>query len=298
VVLLLVSTLGSCARREPDRSAPVRSEAGPSPAARDSSPVAAAPDTVPAPPPRRPSYARVPVGGAKGLVRLERELGPERFQTVLAVNRVDRAHVRDRDTLTVPDSLASFAQLSPFPAELRSEADLRKLLLVSLRVQAFAAYDSGRLARWGPTSTGRESLATPRGLYHTNWKDRERVSTFNDEWKLEWYVNLENFLGISLHLYELPGYPASHSCVRLGLEDAQWLYGWCESWRLERDGRHVIQHGTPVVVFGRYDYRARPPWKRLAADSTATDVSMDEVAEALGAYLPRDTTAVARRDSL
>jgi hypothetical protein len=253
-------------------------------------------DSVQAPP-RRASYTLLPVVSMENWLKLEKQLDSARVATLLKVNRLDRAHVRDRDTLVVPDSVTGFIALSPFPGELPAHRALHKLLLVSLRVQAFAAYDSGRLSRWGPTSTGRKSLPTPPALYHTNWKDRERISTFNDEWKLEWYVNLHNFLGISLHLYDLPGYPASHSCVRLALDDAQWLYAWSESWMLAPDPRHVLRHGTPVVVFGSYDYRARPPWKRLAMDSTATDVSPAEVEEALGKYLPPDTAMAARRDS-
>ena len=46
------------------------------------------------------------------------------------------------------------------------------------RVQAFAAYDSGALVRWGPTSTGRREMPTPARLFHTNWKARQRTSTF------------------------------------------------------------------------------------------------------------------------
>ena len=243
---------------------------------------------------RAPGYRAVAITGAKGLARLRKTLGPEGFATVLKVNRVDLGHVRDGDTLMVPDSAtmaldstARMLALSPFPRALGAGHAAKKLLLVSLRVQAFAAYDSGTLARWGPTSTGRETLQTPVGLYHTNWKDRERTSTFNEEWLLEWYVNLENFLGISLHQFSLPGHPASHSCVRLLEDDAMWLYGWVEQWRIGEDPRVILQQGTPVVIFGGYGYHEPPPWKRLGVDSTATNVTLAEVEEAMELHLPR-----------
>jgi hypothetical protein len=234
------------------------------------------------------------IRGAPGLARLRRGLGSERFASVLKVNRVDLGHVRDGDTLVVPDSAtmaldstARLLALSPFPRALGPGHAEKKLLLVSLRVQAFAAYDSGALARWGPTSTGRETLQTPVGLYHTNWKDRVRTSTFNEEWLLEWYVNLQNFEGISLHKFELPGRPASHSCVRLQEDDAMWIYDWVEEWTLGKDPRVILRPGTPVVVFGQYAFHDRAPWKRLDADSTATTVTLDEVEEALELHLPR-----------
>ena len=214
-------------------------------------------------------------------------------------------HVRVGDSLMVPDSSARLLDLSPFPRRLLGAEDLPRLLMVSRRVQAFAAYESGRLARWGPTSTGRESLPTPEGLYHANWKDRERVSTFNDEWLLEWYVNIENFLGISFHLYDLPGYPASHSCIRLLLDDAMWLYDWVRTWSVDLgDHRVVLRHGTPVVVFDDFRYGRKSPWRKLAMDSTATNIPHFEVQRALADYLrsgrptPVDSVSAAWRDTL
>ena len=286
--LLILAGCGGC--EAPRDASPARGESTTTASDTASIPIAVPTrDTL-----RAPGYRAVAITGAKGLARLRKTLGPEGFATVLKVNRVDLGHVRDGDTLMVPDSAtmaldstARMLALSPFPRALGAGHAAKKLLLVSLRVQAFAAYDSGTLARWGPTSTGRETLQTPAGLYHTNWKDRERTSTFNEEWLLEWYVNLENFLGISLHRFELPGHPASHSCVRLLEDDAMWLYGWVEQWRIGEDPRVILQQGTPVVIFGRYGYHEPPPWKRLGVDSTATNVTLAEVEEAMELHLPR-----------
>lgn len=286
----LVLAVG-CASREHSGDAPRDTTAASREAAATAVPTP--PDTL-----RAPHYERVAVGGARGLVRFQQGLGPERLAIVLKLNRLDLAHVRDRDSLIVPDSLSTLADLSPFPRELPSQRGRSKLLLVSLRAQAFAAYDSGGLARWGPASTGRESLQTPPGLYHTNWKDRERVSTFNEEWLLKWYVNLDNFLGISLHEYDLPGYPASHSCVRLQADDAEWLYGWAEQWVLDKDPRRIIRQGTPVVVFGEYAFHHRAPWKSLPEDSRATELPLGGIEDALRTYLPPDMSVVAGTDSL
>jgi hypothetical protein len=240
---------------------------------------------------RLPGYRAEVVAGATALARLRAALGPAGFATLLKVNRRDAGHVRSGDTLVVPDSItmaldstARMLALSPFPLRIGS-APPGKLMLVSLRVQAFAAYDSGTLVRWGPTSTGRRAAQTPVGLYHANWKSRRRVSTVNREWLLEWCVNLESLRGISLHRYELPGRPASHSCVRLLEDDAIWIHGWVGSWRLGGRPGQILEHGTPVVIFGSYAYDARPPWTLLPADSTATIVPPAEVADALAPHL-------------
>jgi len=287
--------------------------AGPRPtgeATRDSLAALAHPAPVPSPVPpdtvvHQPGYRTVKIPDDKTLRTLARELGPARLLLVLKVNRRDSLHVRTGDSLMVPtDTTADLLALSPFPRQVPGARDLAKLLLVSRRVQAFAAYQSGSLARWGPTSTGRESLPTPEGLYHTNWKDKERTSTFNEEWLLKWYVNLENFVGISFHLFDLPGYPASHSCIRLLEDDAIWLYDWVDEWKLDRnDPRRILKPGTPVVVFGAFAYGKKSPWRRLAADSTATNVPLYEIERALNAYLEPPASEAAskppaRADSL
>jgi hypothetical protein len=282
MLLALGATAGACGRTaEPVRRDPTGDSTHAE--GRAATPAEAPIDTTP------PTYTFRPIPTAAALAGLRRELGDTTaFAWVLKLNRIDLAHARRGDTLWLPDRTDllrdSFA-LSPFPRRLAIADSLPKLLLISLRVQAFAAYEHGNLERWGPTSTGRESLPTPAALYHTNWKARQRTSTFNDEWLLKWYLNLENYLGISLHLYDLPGHPASHSCVRLALDDAMWLYDWCDTWLLSGDGRKVERHGTPVLAFGAYAYGRRAPWRNLAADPRATRLATAEIEAALRPYL-------------
>src|SRR5262245_60890136 len=101
---------------------------------------------------------------------------------------------------------------------------MAKLVVVSLHVQALLMYQSGHQVRWGPVSSGRRDSPTIPRLYYANWKARERRSSVNEEWLLRWVINLESIDGISLHQYDLPGYPASHSCVRFLEADAETLY--------------------------------------------------------------------------
>ena len=276
LALAALALLAGCSSPTSDRRGAVPDSGRARP---ESVAVAPPPDTVV----RHARYRTIRLARRGPARDLWKALGPERFLLALKVNRRDSLHLRPGDSVVVAvDSSLTLLDLAPFPRELPAARDSAKLMLVSRRVQAWAAYQRGRLERWGPTSTGRESLQTPAGLYHTNWKDRDRLSTFNDEWRLEWYVNLENYLGISFHLYDLPGYPASHSCVRLLLDDARWIYGWCDSWTLDPDDRRrVVTPGTPVVVFGQYAFGRKAPWRNLAADSSATDVPLFEIEAAL-----------------
>ncbi len=229
---------------------------------------------------RPTSYTRLRVEHSRHVLALIDSLGAEHWTQVLKLNRMDLAHVRDRDSLILPNVFGDSLDLAPFPRTLAAVRDTAKLVLVSLRLQAFAAYDSGRLVQWGPTSTGRKSKPTPAGLYHATWKDRDRISTVDDEWRLFWCVNIDNHEGVSLHQYELPGRPASHSCVRLLESDAMWVYAWSEQWKLSANGR-LAATGTPVVVFGAWAWGKRAPWKHLPEDPAVGQLAPEEVEEAL-----------------
>jgi hypothetical protein len=262
-------------------------------------PAAPPPASVTQPPPPSPEaprpplrYRRVAIPGPARLRAVRDSLGASGFTTVLKVNRIDLQHVYAGDSLIIPEGLRDRTEgdslrYSPFPLSLPVADSLPKLLLVSLRVQAFGAYERGTLVRWGPTSTGKKATPTPARLYHTNWKDQERTSTVNGEWILLWYLNLDNIEGISIHQYALPGYPASHSCVRLPEEDARWLYAWAEQWRLASDGAAILEQGTPVLVFGEYPFGRRRPWKRLPEEPEATTIPASEIETVLRNHLAR-----------
>ena len=123
---------------------------------------------------------------------------------------------------------------------------------------------------------GSKTHKTPTGLFFSNWKAEETTSTFNDEWKLKWNFNIENKEGVGFHEYALPGIPASHSCLRLLESDAKILYNWAEQWVLA-DAETVKIKGTPVVVFGSYDFEAPKPWLKLVNNPKALAISEDEI---------------------
>lgn len=270
----------------------------------DSKPVAA--DTAqranrietPAAPPLRVAYRLYPLNDSL-LKALPQTFDSARLATLLALNRIDLRKVRAKDTLAVPDTfVADFNAYAPFPRRLALADSVRKLLVCSYPLQAFAAYEHGSLVRWGPSSLGKKSTPTPTGLFHTNWKAKRTVSTENPEWILDWYFNLTNFTGVSLHEYELPGYPASHACVRLKAHDARWIYCWAEQWKLSPDGSYVLTRGTPVVIYGTYDFEKRRPWLKLAESSDAFAIDEPRLTDVLQPYLPTVLQRQAHRHSV
>ncbi|HET9251443.1 MAG TPA: L,D-transpeptidase [Candidatus Eisenbacteria bacterium] len=208
------------------------------------------------------------------LLRLKADLGDESFVTALKLSRVDLKHAARLDTLIAPMPGVSLLYLSPFPASLPQADSIPKLLLVSLRLQAFAAYESGRIVTWGPISSGGSQSPTRTGLYHPNWKDRRHVSSVDSTWIMPWTVNIDDRVGTALHQYSLPGRPASHCCIRLLESDARWIYDWI---RTSAPGRR----GTPVVLFGEYRFELPPPWRSLPRNPGLATLGADEVDDAL-----------------
>lgn len=238
--------------------------------------------TPAAPPAASAQFQAVTLDGASGLRSLQAAHGVEGFRAILHLNRVDLQHVRAGARLVVPITPSSVDAVAPFPHLLPPGAWSRgRMIVVSRRIQAFAAYDDGVRVRWGGVSTGREETATPAGLFATNWKSKLRRSSDNAEWLLPWLVNLVNATGVSFHQFALPGYPASHACVRLLEDDARWIYAWVDSWILDDAGRSVVAHGTPVLVFGDFAFDQPGPWTRAADDAAAATVTAAELAAAL-----------------
>ena len=208
----------------------------------------------------------------------------QQLTTIVALNRVDKNTFTTVDTLLIPDQFDDdFLAYSPFPYTLSSAKDVKKLAIFSYPIQAYGLYENGELVKWGPSSMGSKQHKTPEGLYFCNWKGEEVISTFDDEWVLRWNFNIENQEGIGWHQYQLPGTPASHSCLRLLEADAKWMFDWADEWILA-DKETVKAKGTPVIVYGSYDFEGRKPWLNLAKNSHANDISTETLNEIVGKY--------------
>lgn len=212
------------------------------------------------------------------LKQINKQYQPEHLKTICALNRIDTKLIHRADSLIIPDSFyVDLINYSPFPLEFPKADSILKLIMISYPLQAFAVYDTGRLVRWGPLSMGKRTTQTPVGLFHTNWKSKSQISTDNADWILPWYFNLINSTGVSLHQFELPGFPASHSCIRLREEDAEWIYYYADQWKLDSKGWKILIQGTPVIIFDKYPFGEARPWFSLAIDSKSNRISADSL---------------------
>lgn len=205
--------------------------------------------------------------------------------TIVSLNRIDKSTLPKADSLIVPDKFDDdFLAYSPFPYTVKNLFDVPKIAIFSYPIQAYGLYEYGELVKWGPTSLGSKAHKTPTGLFFTNWKGEEVQSTVDDEWILRWNFNIENEEGVGWHQYELPGYPASHSCLRLLENDAKWMYDWADEWIL-KDANTVQAKGIPVIVFGDYDFDGKSPWLELINKPKSNDINAKELENLVSKYL-------------
>ncbi len=231
------------------------------------------------------------------LLAMLKNLSPAERDIVLRLNRVDAASYRRLDTMVMPVRIdTNWTAYSIYPAELPVLKDVHKMVFFGYYPQAFAVYENGRLVKWGPTNMGKKASPTPSGLFSANWKAKETVSTVDDDWILKWNFNVSNAGGVGWHQYQLPGYPASHSCMRLLEEDARWLYDWADMW-IVRD-RVLAAQGTPVLIFGQYPFGKQKPWWSLVKNPAALNIPADTLNALLGPKLEKILARQAQRDSV
>lgn len=97
------------------------------------------------------------------------------------------------------------------------------VVVVSIPEQQAYVYRNGILIGRSTVSTGRAGHRTPTGVFHILEK---QVKHFSSTYNNAPMPNMERLTwdGIALHAGNLPGYPASHGCVRLPLEFSRLLY--------------------------------------------------------------------------
>lgn len=109
-------------------------------------------------------------------------------------------------------------------------------IVVSIPEQLVHVYRNAVRFAVSTCSTGKPGHTTPTGVFTILQKDADhRSSTYGGAPMPN--MNRLTWDGIALHAGNLPGYPASHGCVRLPLEFSAKLFG-------------VTHIGTPVVIGG------------------------------------------------
>lgn len=98
------------------------------------------------------------------------------------------------------------------------------MIIVSLPDQRAYVYRNGVPIGISTVSTGKEGHATPTGVFTILQKRVDHKSNLYNSAPMP-YMQRLTWDGIALHAGNLPGYPASHGCIRLPKAFAQKLYG-------------------------------------------------------------------------
>lgn len=101
--------------------------------------------------------------------------------------------------------------------------DQRLRIEVSLSKQKAIIYKDNVPYLNTPISTGRKGFGTPKGTFVITNKYVDWVSTLYDA-EMPFFMRL-NCGPVGLHAGALPGYPASHGCIRLPYEKAKAFFG-------------------------------------------------------------------------
>jgi hypothetical protein len=97
------------------------------------------------------------------------------------------------------------------------------MAIVSIKSQKVTFYDAEGWILRAPVSTGTKGRETPAGVFSVLQKDKDHHSSLYDD---AWMPNMLRITwnGIALHGGPLPGYAASHGCVRMPFGFAEKLF--------------------------------------------------------------------------
>ncbi len=178
-----------------------------------------------------PQYQCIRVGSGQTWERLF----PDEQQRDI-VQRLNRSYnyLWAGKEIAVPRDMANKTLLdfSPFPLKISPE---EKQVIIDQDKLAWAAYDSnGQLIKWGPISSGRDkcsdssrSCLTMTGIFRFFSKENElcRSNVYpigRGGARMPFCMYFHK--GFAMHgSLDMPGYRASHGCIRMFTRDAQWL---------------------------------------------------------------------------
>lgn len=179
-------------------------------------------------------------------------------QTRDVIQRINRTNMRLRAgmVIAVPKNMktANIWSVSPFPKYIDKKGS--KLIIIDQKKHAWAAYSKeGELEWWGPISSGKKycpdikrSCKTKIGRFYVFDKRDEKC--FSKKFpvgrggaKMPYCMFF--YKGFAVHgSKQVPGYHASHGCVRVFTKDAQWLNENFVDMPLKADSKK----GTKVII--------------------------------------------------
>jgi hypothetical protein len=139
-------------------------------------------------------------------------------------------------------------------------------IIISIKQQRLTLYANGVPFAQSPVSTGVPGHPTPQGVFSIIQKNRFHRSNIYSDAPMPFMQRI-TWSGVAMHEGRLPGFPASHGCIRLPAAFAQRLWG------ITRIGARVIiaQDDTALAEIANPRLLALGPAPKVA-DATSAKV--------------------------
>jgi lipoprotein-anchoring transpeptidase ErfK/SrfK len=116
------------------------------------------------------------------------------------------------------------------PANVDVAKDARKpqgplIIAISIEKQVLKIYDANGFFAETPISTGMRGHSTPMGVFSVIQKHKYHHSNIYSGAPMP-YMQRITWSGVAMHAGVLPGYPASHGCIRMPMHFAVKMWGW------------------------------------------------------------------------
>ncbi|WP_338053898.1 L,D-transpeptidase [Tardiphaga robiniae] len=161
------------------------------------------------------------------------------------------------------------------------------VIAISIERQSLRVFDANGLFAETPVSTGMRGHSTPMGVFSIIQKNKWHRSNIYSGAPMP-YMQRITWSGIALHAGALPGYPASHGCIRMPMAFATKIWGWTRM-----GARVIIAPGEispaeishpllaaqkavpgPVAAAAPQDVQASPKADKASTDAKPQDLGL------------------------
>src|SRR6266702_5301820 len=159
------------------------------------------------------------------------------------------------------------------------------VIVVSIDRQKVTVYDSNGVFAESPVSSGMKGHSTPMGVFSIIQKHKFHHSNIYSGAPMP-YMQRITWSGVAMHAGVLPGYPASHGCIRMPMAFAMKMWNWTKM-----GARVVVTPGEmtpanfshPLLVTQKAAPAAAQESKIEAPFGTKSDKGADAAATAMPA---------------
>jgi lipoprotein-anchoring transpeptidase ErfK/SrfK len=149
------------------------------------------------------------------------------------------------------------------------------IISISIAQQKLRLYDAHGLYAESPISTGMAGHPTPMGVFSVIQKQKFHRSNIYSGAPMPFMQRI-TWSGVAMHAGVLPGYPASHGCIRMPTAFAIKMYGWTRM-----GARVIITPGdvTPASFSHPLLAAIKVQPQPVAVEATKADIAVARAAE-------------------